>query len=508
MSSSSSSSSSESESSDEEKKMSSNSSSESSSSSIEAKKKKVGRKPKTIQSESDASDNEEEEESTSKQRKRKQPATTSSARRVPVSKRTRNMSDGDHIDDEIFEDEEDKRRVMAMSEKEREQEIFNRMEQLETKKAREQIEKKLAAKNAASSSTKPTRSSKKRGSDSEGEDGGGSAASSPRRAKGSSDSEEDLDFHRPSEVAKKKKQKDAMATLRQQRLEKEKKNAKKAKASGALSLDAVFGKDEEDESDSDSSSSSSSSASSRSSSSKKSSASSKGSGDEESKPPAKEVELLQELVPARLSRFKCSKIVHAPFFKQVVVGCYIRIGVGPMGGGQSRYQIMEIVNVVETAKVYALEDTKTNKVREDSSAIAGCRGFVLRFGKKERVYRLEFISNSPFSQAEFEEWYAVNKMEGTLPRVDHIEKKKKDIDEAMTHRYTDTEIEQIVKEKSRFVQAPRNLAMIKGDLMKKKVRLFIIYSNFLITDNEGLNEEVAKCSARDSVREMERDLVS
>ena len=42
----------------------------------------------------------------------------------------------DHIDDEIFEDEEDKRRVMAMSEKEREQEIFNRMEQLETKKAR------------------------------------------------------------------------------------------------------------------------------------------------------------------------------------------------------------------------------------------------------------------------------------------------------------------------------------------------------------------------------------
>ena len=104
-----------------------------------------------------------------------------------------------------------------------------------------------------------------------------------------------------------------------------------------------------------------------------------------------QVELLQELVPARLSRFKCSKIVHAPFFKQVVVGCYIRIGVGPMGGGQSRYQvclpvcmfsfkrteisnclfqIMEIVNVVETAKIYALEDTKTNKVRENSPAIA------------------------------------------------------------------------------------------------------------------------------------------
>ena len=31
---------------------------------------------------------------------------------------------------------------------------------------------------------------------------------------------------------------------------------------------------------------------------------------------------------------------------------------------------MEIVNVVETAKIYALEDTKTNKVRENSPAIA------------------------------------------------------------------------------------------------------------------------------------------
>lgn len=61
-----------------------------------------------------------------------------------------------------------------------------------------------------------------------------------------------------------------------------------------------------------------------------------------------------------------------------------------------------------------------------------------------------------------------------------------------------------MKEKGRFVQAPRNLAMIKGDLMKKKVRLFIIYSNFLITDNEGLNGKVAKCSAKD----CKRDLVS
>ena len=50
------------------------------------------------------------------------------------------------------------------------------------------------------------------------------------------------------------------------------------------------------------------------------------------------------------------------------------------------------MDVVETAKVYQLENTRTNK------------GIKLKHGKDERVYRLEFVSNAVFSAQEVDRW--------------------------------------------------------------------------------------------------------
>lgn len=57
-----------------------------------------------------------------------------------------------------------------------------------------------------------------------------------------------------------------------------------------------------------------------------------------------------------------------------------------------KFQVAQIIDVVETAKVYNLESTQTNK------------GLKLKHGNDERVYRLEFISNSIFTQSEFDKW--------------------------------------------------------------------------------------------------------
>jgi len=48
--------------------------------------------------------------------------------------------------------------------------------------------------------------------------------------------------------------------------------------------------------------------------------------------------------------------------------------------------------VVETAKIYQLGKTRTNK------------GLRLRHGEQERVFRLEFVSNSDFTDSEFFKW--------------------------------------------------------------------------------------------------------
>ena len=52
----------------------------------------------------------------------------------------------------------------------------------------------------------------------------------------------------------------------------------------------------------------------------------------------------------------------------------------------------EIVDVVETAKIYPLGKTRTNK------------GLRLKHGLQDRVFRLEFVSNSDFTDTEFMKW--------------------------------------------------------------------------------------------------------
>ncbi|EYB92396.1 hypothetical protein Y032_0194g1424 [Ancylostoma ceylanicum] len=379
-------------------------------------------------------------------------------------------SDRGEMDDDLFADEEDRRQVMAMNEKDREQEIFNRMEQQEMRRTRKQIEEKLAAaKNASSGGgdkkdkkekkEKKRREEKKRINESDSdEEKPQSSRSQPTASKSKaapasdSESEADMKFHRPSEVHKKATQKNAMADLLAKRKDKENKAAKKA----ALSIDAVFGKDDSDGSSS-SSSSSSSTASSRSSSRESSPRRDGGSEDDEAKAEAKrEVDTVQDLARARVSRYKIAKIVYAPFFAKTVTGCFVRVGAGGYGG-KSRYRLSQVIDVVEMNRVYAFDNLKTNK------------GLKLKYGSDERVFRIEFVSNAEFGQEEFADWKAVTKEEcGSLPTMDHIEKKEQDIKKAMNFNYTDEVIEYIVNEKKKFSDKVKNFAVTKGELMKKK----------------------------------------
>lgn len=148
-----------------------------------------------------------------------------------------------------------------------------------------------------------------------------SASKSKNAAGSESESEADMKFHRPSEIHKRATQKNAMLDLLAKRKDKENKAgkilaiftpifrqlwlaifpAKKA----ALSIDAVFGKDDSDGSSS-SSSSSSSTASSRSSSRESSPRRDGGSDDEEKKESRREVLPLRSMCWVVLRRLAFS----------------------------------------------------------------------------------------------------------------------------------------------------------------------------------------------------------
>ncbi len=145
-----------------------------------------------------------------------------------------------------------------------------------------------------------------------------------------------------------------------------------------------------------------------------------------------------------------------PFFKETVVGAYVRINIGNNLLGAPVCRVAEIVDVVETAKVYQLGATRTNK------------GLRIRHGASTRMYRLEFVSNQGFTNSEFLNWMrAMTTQKMTIPTTAVIARKEQDIQKALQHEFKDGEIDAMLTEKQRFRKNPYNFAAKKTELIKQ-----------------------------------------
>lgn len=164
----------------------------------------------------------------------------------------------------------------------------------------------------------------------------------------------------------------------------------------------------------------------------------------------------EELQKVRLSRHKIERFVALPHFDRVVQNCFVRISIGNRNG-QAIYRVAEITGVVETAKIYLLGKCRTNK------------GLRLKFGSSEKVFRLEFLSNQDFADSEFEKWKETCAQNGVeLPTLDFVDKKVKEIREAIVYEFKDEDVHKIIEEKNRFRKYPTNYAMKKTTLMKER----------------------------------------
>lgn len=183
------------------------------------------------------------------------------------------------------------------------------------------------------------------------------------------------------------------------------------------------------------------------------------------------IETREELMRARLSRFKMEKWVHMPFFKELVIGCYVRVGIGNKDG-HAIYRIAQIEDVVETGKIYDLGPTRTN------------RGLILRHGDDRQMFRLCFLSNQDFSPSEWDKWLmSMTAAKLSLPTRAFVMKKEEEISRATEHRIEDdAELERILDEKRRFRRGPLNYTLQKIELMKDRQ----------LAENEGDSSRVAR----------------
>ncbi|XP_071795866.1 RNA polymerase-associated protein RTF1 homolog [Asterias amurensis] len=349
----------------------------------------------------------------------------------------------DGYDENLMGDDEDKARLAQMTEMEREQEIFNRLEKREVAKTRFEIERKLRQAKREQKRQKRDRLAKEQGNSS-------SLSHSARQLA----SRSDITKERRRTIDEKKDRKaQAILNLKAEREKKEKKKSADTPVTRREPLRAsdVYSDDDDDDEEDDKKNDASSSSSSSS-----YGGSDDDRDDEDDTPRVTFISSKEELSKIRLSRHKLERWVHMPFFGDTVVGCFVRIGIGA-NGGRSVYRVAEITECVETAKVYQLGGNRTNK------------GLRLRYATQERVFRLEFVSNQDFTDTEFSKWKEDMMVGGfQLPTVREVDTKYNQIKKALSHNYQEDEIEKSVAEKERFRRNPRNYAKKKTTLIKTR----------------------------------------
>lgn len=205
----------------------------------------------------------------------------------------------------------------------------------------------------------------------------------------------------------------------------------------------------------------SSSSSSSSSSSDESSSDERRKSDDDSKAEIEEIPFdlnYKVLNSIRLSRYKMSQWCHTPFFKETVIGCFVRLSIGVNKDNKTPvYRVAEIVDVNDGPNAYDLEKTKTDKLLK------------LKHGRDEKSFRIQYVSNTEFTEREFNDWrMKMEKERLNLPTKKQIDDKSKHIHAAVNYNFKESDIEAIVKEKEKYIDIPHNFAMKKTHLKKEK----------------------------------------
>lgn len=333
----------------------------------------------------------------------------------------------DGFDENLMGDEEDQKRLAEMTEKEREQELFNRSEKREVLRTRFEIERKLRLQKRKENQK---------------------ASKNPDFTEASLRSDE-----RRRNIEAKKKQNSALQGLKEQR-EKKKAKAQILRAADVYSSSSSSDDDDDDGGRKGSSSSSSSSTDDSDDEGGRGRKHRSRRSDDET---ADDYDFnLVDLNRIRVTRRQLELWVHSPFFQSTVKDSFVKMGIGCRDGRQI-YRVCQVVDVVDGPRVYDLERTKTNKLLK------------CRHSKDDRNFRLEYVSNGDFVDSEFDEWKQRCLRDGlTFPTRGQVESKRRDIENAMNYRYNDSDIAFMLKEKEKFNKTPKNYAMKKTELMKKK----------------------------------------
>lgn len=160
-----------------------------------------------------------------------------------------------------------------------------------------------------------------------------------------------------------------------------------------------------------------------------------------------------------IRRSKLAKWFMEPFFEELIVGCFVRVGIGTKDGKNIyRLCVVQNVDASDPNKKYDLENKTTYKY-------LNC---VWGNDRSAARWQMARVSDSPATFEEFNEWSReVNRSGGRMPCRNEILEKQGAIDKINTFVYSAETVKQMLQEKKSVSARPMNIAAEKEKLRRE-----------------------------------------
>ncbi|KAK6917515.1 Plus-3 domain [Dillenia turbinata] len=161
-----------------------------------------------------------------------------------------------------------------------------------------------------------------------------------------------------------------------------------------------------------------------------------------------------------IRRSKVAKWFMEPFFEELIVGCFVRVGIGTSKSGKSIYRLCIVRNVdaSDPDRQYKLENKITHKYL---NCVWGSESSAAR-------WQMARISDSPPEKEEFDQWLKeVERSSGRMPSKQDVKEKKEAIEKINTFVYSAATVKQMLQEKKSASARPLNIAAEKDRLRRE-----------------------------------------
>ncbi|MQL70393.1 hypothetical protein Taro_002712 [Colocasia esculenta] len=167
----------------------------------------------------------------------------------------------------------------------------------------------------------------------------------------------------------------------------------------------------------------------------------------------------EDIKEITIRRSKLAKWFMEPFFEELIVGCFVRVGIGRTRIGQSIYRLCLVRNVdaSEPDRLYNFENKTTYKYL---NCVWGAESSAAR-------WQMAMISDSGPSMEEFKALIKeVEQSSGRMPSRQDVHEKRDSIQKINNYIYSAATVKQMLQEKKSVSSRPMNVAAEKDRLRK------------------------------------------